>query len=710
MYSIYLDGQLLFDPRIDEIGVTAPTLELEANKFGSLTFTIYPNHPLYGSIDKISSILTVYKDDLKIYQFRPIWTQRQFKNAIKYKCEELLARLNDFKFRPFEFQGTIQEFVELVLDSYNAKCDTGKEIFVGNITVTDPNNYVAYSSIDYLGHWEVLQTRLQATHGGYFKARYTQSGIYLDYVNAEDLDTSTQVIEFGENLTDLFIETDSEETFSVLIPLGAEIEAYDEHGDPIRKRLTVETVNQNKDYIENSSGIALYGRRETSKIWDDITIASNLLTKGREYLDTIAVKFSETVELSAVDLHNANAEIETFNFLEWVQVRSTVHNLSESYVLEKANIPLGSPDSSKITLGAVKRTLTDKIHSDSSDMKESLDKIERKIETIPLPDNMVVSVDLEYYLSTSMTQLQGGSWSTVAPVWTEGKYMWSRVKTEYEDGTITTSDPTCIAGAKGQNGRDGQDGQDGRDGVDGQDGVGVTSIDDEFYLSTSKVTPTGGEWTSTPPTWEVNKYIWVRSVITYSNGNVEYTTPYCDSSWEAVNGLRDEVDLDLDEIIQSINEQEETLTAVIGSTETSILQTVLQNYVGKGEYTTYKQTVGTQIQQTKDDLTLTAQNLQTYVDSSTGEIRQFVNGVQTYMRYSTNGLELGAVGSAFKTKISNEKISFLQDGEEIAYISNRKLYITEAQITQRLLFGVGDTELFAWVTTETGYGLKWIGS
>lgn len=181
MYSIYLDGQLLFDPRIDEIGVTAPTLELEANKFGSLTFTIYPNHPLYGSIDKISSILTVYKDDLKIYQFRPIWTQRQFKNAIKYKCEELLARLNDFKFRPFTYSGTLKGFVELVLNSYNLMCDSGKEIFVGNITVTDPNNYVSYSSKDYLGHWEVLQTRLQATHGGYFKARYTQSGIYLEF-------------------------------------------------------------------------------------------------------------------------------------------------------------------------------------------------------------------------------------------------------------------------------------------------------------------------------------------------------------------------------------------------------------------------------------------------------------------------------------------------------------------------------------------------
>ena len=756
MYSIYLDGQLLFDPRIDEIGVTAPTLELEANKFGTLSFTIYPNHPLYGSINKISSILTVYKDDKMIYQFRPIWTQRQFKNAIKVKCEELLAHLNDFKYRPFEYTGTLKGFVESVLDSYNSRCDAGKEVFMGNIKVTDDNDYVAYSSIDYLGHWEVLQSRLQETHGGYFKARYTVSGVYLDYLRADDLDISTQVIEFGENLTDLFIETDSEETYSVLVPLGAEIEAYDEHGDAVKKRLTVETVNEGKDYIENADGIALYGRRETTNTWNDVTIASNLLTKGKEYLDTIAVKFSETVELSAVDLHNVNADVETFNFLEWVQVKSELHNLSQSYVLEKATIPLGSPDSSKITLGSEKRTLTDKIHSDASDMKDSLDKIEQKIDTIPMPENMVTSVDLEYYLSSSMTELKDGTWSTVAPAWTEGKYMWSRVKTEYEDGTTTTSDPTCIAGAKGQDGQKGKDGTSvtilgsydtyealiaahptgevgdsyivagelyvwnteqsewvnvGKiKGDDGTNGIGVSSIEDEFYLSTSKVTPTEGEWVSDPPAWEANKYIWTRSKITYSDSSVEYTKAYCDSSWEAVNGLRDEVDLDIDEIIQSINEQEESLTAVIGTTESSILQTVLNSYVGKSEFSSYKEDIGTQIQQTKNDITLSAQKTQEYVDSSTGEIRKFVNGVQTYMRYSTDGLELGAVGSAFKTKITNEKISFLQDGEEIAYISNRKLYITEAQITQRLLFGVGESELFGWVTTETGYGLKWIGS
>lgn len=38
----------------------------------------------------------------------------------------------------------------------------------------------------------------------------------------------------------------------------------------------------------------------------------------------------------------------------------------------------------------------------------------------------VKQVDVEYYLSTSNTQLTGGTWATVAPTWENGKYMWSR--------------------------------------------------------------------------------------------------------------------------------------------------------------------------------------------------------------------------------------------------------------------------------------------
>lgn len=713
MYSCYVDGRLLFDPRIEDAAITAPLMELEANKLGALTFTIHPNHSEYGNIEKITSTISVYKDGALMYQFRPSYTQRVFKNSIKYKCEELLARLKDFRLRPFDYQGSIQNLVSMVLNDYNSRCDTGKEIFAGNILVEDNNDYVHYSSTDYLTHWEVLQTRLVDTHGGFFKARYTTSGVFLDYLRDEDLDTSTQEIVFGENLTDLFIETDSEETFSVLVPLGAQVEGYDENGDSIQKRLDIKTVNGGLDYIENEAGIALYGRRETVQTWDDVTLPENLLSKGRTYLDTIAVKFNENVELSAIDLHNADMSIETFNLLDWIHVRSSVHNLQNTYILRRVTIPLGSPDDSKISLGEETRTLTDRINQDTKELKESIGEIQTgvtKIENeIPaIPEKIVTNVAVEYYLSTSNTTVTGGSWGTQAPVWVDGKYMWSRVVTYYSDNTSIISNTTCIAGATGATGKDGENGQNGAD------GVSITNVDAQYYLSTSKTAREDGQWLDTCPAWETGKYLWVRSKITYSdstetNPHVEYTEPYCDSSWEAVNDLEEQVTIDFEDVRQAIIENEQSLIAIIGTTETEILAQVLEQYVGKTEFGTYKETIGTQFTQTQNAIEVTATNLQSYVDESTTDIRQYVNGVQTYMRYSTNGLELGALGSVFKTVITNTRISFLQSNEEIAYISNRKLYITEAQITSRLLFGSNTTEVFAWLVTETGFGCRWMG-
>ena len=72
----------------------------------------------------------------------------------------------------------------------------------------------------------------------------------------------------------------------------------------------------------------------------------------------------------------------------------------------------------------------------------------------------------------------------------------------------------------------------------GVDGEKIDSIVEEYYLSESKETPTGSEWTTTPPTWSTGKYMWTRSKITYSNPTrITYTIPLCDSSWEAVNEI-----------------------------------------------------------------------------------------------------------------------------------------------------------------------------
>ena len=76
------------------------------------------------------------------------------------------------------------------------------------------------------------------------------------------------------------------------------------------------------------------------------------------------------------------------------------------------------------------------------------------------------------------------------------------------------------------------------DGVDGKTGKGVASVTPEYYLSTSKTTQTGGSWSTTPPTWSSEKYLWVRQIVTYTDSSVSRTQPYCDTSWEAVNNVQ----------------------------------------------------------------------------------------------------------------------------------------------------------------------------
>lgn len=137
--------------------------------------------------------------------------------------------------------------------------------------------------------------------------------------------------------------------------------------------------------------------------------------------------------------------------------------------------------------------------------EETKTSIESKIET----------VDVEYYLSTSPTSLSGGSWSTTAPTWTNGKYMWMRTKITDGAGNVTYSpdkNGTCITGATG---------------ATGSSGKGISSIVEEYYQSTSATTLSGGSWSTIPPTWIDGKYIWTRSVITYTDSTVKRTEGIC---------------------------------------------------------------------------------------------------------------------------------------------------------------------------------------
>lgn len=157
-----------------------------------------------------------------------------------------------------------------------------------------------------------------------------------------------------------------------------------------------------------------------------------------------------------------------------------------------------------------------KIASDASDTAEK---------AMQTANSTVASMTIEYYKSTSSTELKGGTWQSGTVTATQGYYIWSRTKTVAQDDTVTYSQAACITGSTGATGAKGDTGATGEKGDTGATGKGVRSIVPQYYLSTSKTSQAGGSWSNTQPTWQPSHYIWTRSYITWSDNTTSTTTP-----------------------------------------------------------------------------------------------------------------------------------------------------------------------------------------
>src|SRR5690606_17566747 len=138
----------------------------------------------------------------------------------------------------------------------------------------------------------------------------------------------------------------------------------------------------------------------------------------------------------------------------------------------------------------------------------------------------IKSTSITYQIGASGTSAPTGTWSSTVPSPVKGQYLWTRTIVTYTDNSTSTSYSTSYYATDGQNGSK------------GDTGTGISSITEEYYLSTSKTTQTGGSWVTTPPTWSTGKYMWTRSKIVYTNpSSTKYTTPVVDTAWEAVNEI-----------------------------------------------------------------------------------------------------------------------------------------------------------------------------
>lgn len=409
-YQVILDDTyILYDLRDSELLLENPELELEISKVGKLSFSIYPDHPYFDRLIKKSSRISVNKNGKTIFRGRIIEDGQGIYNNKTILCESALAYLNDSIVRPSSFSGSPLEFLTMLLDNHNSQVKEEQKLFLGNVTVTDPNNYISRSWTDYLNSWEVLEKRGLELIGGYLAERYEEDGTYIDWVNDFD-DTSTQVIEFGENIIDILAKNNASSTYSVVIPLGIEQdEVKDEEGNIItpKQRLNITSVNDGLDYIVNQEAFNAYGwivAPVSETTWDDVTLPSNLKTKGEDWLNNQGVMIESELEITALDLQATDAKIESFFIYEYVRIKSSSHNIDKRLLLSKIKIPLAHPESTQITVGESTNTLT----GIELGNKQNVDDIIERVGTIEknyvLNENVSEMVDIAIQNNTSILQ------------------------------------------------------------------------------------------------------------------------------------------------------------------------------------------------------------------------------------------------------------------------------------------------------------------
>lgn len=350
----------------------------------------------------------------------------------------------------------------------------------------------------------------------------------------------------------------------------------------------------------------------------------------------------------------------------------------------------GETASNPTNLGeAIKQTYA-KVDKQNKEITLLASEVKTQTEAIK---KTVKQVDVEYYLSTSSSTPTGGTWSTEAPPWEENKYMWSRQKITYTDGTFAIRNATCIAGAKGS---------------DGASGRGITSVTTEYYISTSETDLAGGSWSETQPTWEEGKYIWTRSKIVYNNPtSTEYTTAVCDATWKEINAIQGQQKTLITDVAE-LKVAKDSITASVSQ--------ITENQSGLNSALTDLQNTVTDQNQTNaeqfDTLTQKVENSMTseqvHLAIST-ELSKGVNKVTTSTGFTFNeaGLTINKSDSEISTNIDEDGMSIYKNNEEVLTADNTGVTQINATIKQYLI--VGKNSRFEDYGSDRT-GCFWIGS
>lgn len=115
---------------------------------------------------------------------------------------------------------------------------------------------------------------------------------------------------------------------------------------------------------------------------------------------------------------------------------------------------------------------------------------------------------------------------------------------------------------------------------------------------------------------------------------------------------------------------------------------MIKNYVTITDMGEYKESVSTQFKQTAEDLSIQFKTVNDRITEENGDINRSLTEIAKYIKFIDGNIVLGETNNKLKTIYANGRISFMyNDTIEVAYISDNKLYITEAEVLDRIIIG-----------------------
>ena len=370
--DVYADDTLIFNSMDQDGRLLALEVTTALNKGGAATITLPPGHFAYNLFVSYKTVATIYRDGLLIFRGRALYPDDDFHGSRTITCEGERCFFRDSIMRPYLYQDTPAAIFADIIAQHNAQVDAWKTFQVGTVTVTDPNDYVRLESEKAEKTADTLD-KLVERCGGYIVFTTNADGQRVANWYEELGYRSSQAIQFGENLLDFARSGETPDLATRIIPYGAKDEATGE-------RVTIASVNDGVDYIEDDEAVALRGIITDAVYWDDVTDPANLLRKVQQHLADRKMIIT-ALELSAVDLSAIDQDIDTYQVGDTIPVLSEPHGVDDDFLLHQRKYDLLNPENDTVSLGKEQATLTGADVAGDRDTMDQLHRTEHQITT-----------------------------------------------------------------------------------------------------------------------------------------------------------------------------------------------------------------------------------------------------------------------------------------------------------------------------------------